>query len=315
MFGSLLPPGEEETEMPSSGYPVEAAAEADTGSSVALPAPTGGVSGVGADDRHGFGRSHGCRRCSASAAPATPPKRAAPTRPARTCTTSSATPSATATASRPCTDLLKAIGGNWDYIKLEDYVENPKHLAPKGSMSFIGLKKPEDRAAVIKYLMSQTDNPPPLPAADQAPAAPAAPLTMRARKPLCAIGTMSRADACIDLADLSGEIAACKLFPHRHCRRRQGRRQPRHLRRPGRPKRSWRAFIQRRDIPEPRHHRRGTRPRAHRGRMAVDPRPHRRHGLVHQRRAAVRHVDRAVAPRTASGGAAALPGVHQPSRP
>lgn len=63
------------------------------------------------------------------------------------------------------TDSLKAIGGNWDYEKLEDYVENPKHLAPKGSMSFAGLKKPEDRAAVIKYLMSQTDNPPPLPAA------------------------------------------------------------------------------------------------------------------------------------------------------
>jgi len=69
------------------------------------------------------------------------------------------------------TDSLKAIGGNWTYDKLEDYVENPKHLAPKGAMSFIGLPKPADRAAVIKYLMSQTDNPPPLPAADAAPAA------------------------------------------------------------------------------------------------------------------------------------------------
>lgn len=63
------------------------------------------------------------------------------------------------------TDSLKAIGGNWDYAKLEDYVEDPKRLAPKGSMSFAGLKKPEDRAAVIKYLMSVTENPPPLPAA------------------------------------------------------------------------------------------------------------------------------------------------------
>lgn len=63
------------------------------------------------------------------------------------------------------TDSLKAIaGGKWDYATLEDYLEDPKRLAPKGSMSFAGLKKPEDRAAVIKYLMSTTENPPPLPA-------------------------------------------------------------------------------------------------------------------------------------------------------
>lgn len=66
------------------------------------------------------------------------------------------------------TDSLKAIpGGKWDYATLEDYVENPKHLAPKGSMSFAGLPKPADRAAVIKFLMSNTESPPPLPAAGQ----------------------------------------------------------------------------------------------------------------------------------------------------
>jgi len=49
-------------------------------------------------------------------------------------------------------------------------------LAPKGSMSFAGLKKPQDRAAVIKFLMSQSENPPPIPAAAETPAAaPAAP--------------------------------------------------------------------------------------------------------------------------------------------
>ena len=71
------------------------------------------------------------------------------------------------------TDSLKSIGGNWTYDKLDDYIENPKHLAPKGAMSFAGLPKASDRAAVIKYLMSQTDNPPPLPAAPEAAAAPA----------------------------------------------------------------------------------------------------------------------------------------------
>ncbi len=72
------------------------------------------------------------------------------------------------------TESLKAIGGDWTYEKLDDYIENPKRLAPKGSMSFVGLKKPQERAAVIKFLMSVTDNPPPIPAAAETPAAPAA---------------------------------------------------------------------------------------------------------------------------------------------
>lgn len=59
-------------------------------------------------------------------------------------------------------DSLKAIGGKWDYLKIDDYLENPKRLAPKGTMSFVGLKKPAERAAVIKFLMSNTENPPPL---------------------------------------------------------------------------------------------------------------------------------------------------------
>jgi len=69
------------------------------------------------------------------------------------------------------TDSLKAVGGTWDYAKLDDYLENPKRLAPKGSMSFAGLKKPAERAAVIKYLASVSPNAPPFPAADAAPAA------------------------------------------------------------------------------------------------------------------------------------------------
>ena len=71
------------------------------------------------------------------------------------------------------TESLNSIGGSWDYAKLDDYLENPKRLAPKGSMSLAGLKKPADRAAVIKFLASQTDSPPPFPAAE-APDAPAA---------------------------------------------------------------------------------------------------------------------------------------------
>lgn len=72
------------------------------------------------------------------------------------------------------TDSLKSIGGEWSYQKLDDYLENPKHLAPKGSMNFAGLKKHDERAAVIKFLMSNSPAAPPLPEVPaEAPAAPA----------------------------------------------------------------------------------------------------------------------------------------------
>ncbi len=65
-------------------------------------------------------------------------------------------------------DSLKAIGGNWTYEKLDDYLENPKRLAPKGTMNFAGLKKADERAAVIKFLMDNTPNAPALPAVEAA---------------------------------------------------------------------------------------------------------------------------------------------------
>lgn len=48
----------------------------------------------------------------------------------------------------------------WTYDALNAYLENPKEVAPKGTMSFIGLRKPKDRASIIKFLMDKTDNPP-----------------------------------------------------------------------------------------------------------------------------------------------------------
>src|SRR5262249_14122340 len=72
-------------------------------------------------------------------------------------------------------ESLAAVGGTWDYEKLDKWLNDPKSLAPKTNMSFAGLKKPADRAAVIKYLMSKTENPPALPAAAAAAETPAAP--------------------------------------------------------------------------------------------------------------------------------------------
>jgi cytochrome c len=58
---------------------------------------------------------------------------------------------------------LQSKDGTWDYDQLNQFLTSPKEFAPGTKMAFAGLKKPEQRAAVIAYLRSITDNPPPLP--------------------------------------------------------------------------------------------------------------------------------------------------------
>ncbi|SDD71630.1 cytochrome c [Sphingomonas sp. YR710] len=72
-------------------------------------------------------------------------------------------------------DALKAVGGKWDFDKLNAWLTSPKKFAPGTKMTFAGLSKPEDRANVIAYLNKQSDSPQPMPAAPAADAAPAAP--------------------------------------------------------------------------------------------------------------------------------------------
>ena len=43
-------------------------------------------------------------------------------------------------------------GKIWDEVTLDDYLTNPKHLAPHGRMPFPGLKDPAQRANVIEYV-------------------------------------------------------------------------------------------------------------------------------------------------------------------
>lgn len=59
--------------------------------------------------------------------------------------------------------LGKAGGKNWTYIDLNKFLWKPKDYAPGTKMSFMGVKKPEDRAAVIAYLRTLADAPVPLP--------------------------------------------------------------------------------------------------------------------------------------------------------
>ncbi len=57
-------------------------------------------------------------------------------------------------------DSILAGAEVWTYDNLNAYLTDPKSIAPKGTMSFVGLRKPKDRANVIKFLMSKMDNPP-----------------------------------------------------------------------------------------------------------------------------------------------------------
>jgi len=43
-------------------------------------------------------------------------------------------------------------GELWTYESLDKFLEKPSAYAPGTKMNFVGLKKPEDRAAVIEYL-------------------------------------------------------------------------------------------------------------------------------------------------------------------
>ncbi len=59
--------------------------------------------------------------------------------------------------------VLKGLGGDWTYKDLDAFLAQPKVFAKGTKMSFAGLKKPAQRAAVIQYLRSLSDSPKPLP--------------------------------------------------------------------------------------------------------------------------------------------------------
>ena len=58
--------------------------------------------------------------------------------------------------------LAKA-GGVWGYEELNDFLANPKKSMPGTKMIFAGVKKASDRANIIAFLRSLSDNPAPLP--------------------------------------------------------------------------------------------------------------------------------------------------------
>ncbi|HVY59960.1 MAG TPA: cytochrome c family protein [Xanthobacteraceae bacterium] len=65
---------------------------------------------------------------------------------------------------------MKAKGGSWTVDELSKFLTNPRGYIPGTAMTFAGLTRPTERADVIAYLNSLSDNPQPLPKAAQAPA-------------------------------------------------------------------------------------------------------------------------------------------------
>jgi cytochrome c len=78
---------------------------------------------------------------------------------------------------------VAAEGQVWGYDELNGFLENPREYMPGTSMGFAGIRSPEERADLILYLRSLSDDPAPLPemaaaepeAVEEVPAAEEAP--------------------------------------------------------------------------------------------------------------------------------------------
>jgi cytochrome c len=69
---------------------------------------------------------------------------------------------------------LKAKGGNWTIDDLSQFITNPRGYIPGTNMTFAGIQRGSERADVIAYLNTLSDNPAPLPKAAEAPGSPKA---------------------------------------------------------------------------------------------------------------------------------------------
>jgi cytochrome c len=62
---------------------------------------------------------------------------------------------------------MKAKGGTWTDDDLNKFLTNPKGFIPGTAMGFAGIQKDSQRADVIAYLHTLSDNPVPLPTASK----------------------------------------------------------------------------------------------------------------------------------------------------
>jgi cytochrome c len=60
-------------------------------------------------------------------------------------------------------DAIKGLNSTWTFANLDKFLTSPRKYAPGTKMTFPGLPKAADRAAVMRWLRDQSDNPVPLP--------------------------------------------------------------------------------------------------------------------------------------------------------
>ena len=60
-------------------------------------------------------------------------------------------------------DAVANHGGDWDYALLNKFLWKPKKAMDGTKMNFIGVKKPEDRAALVAWMRTLSDSPVALP--------------------------------------------------------------------------------------------------------------------------------------------------------
>jgi cytochrome c len=58
---------------------------------------------------------------------------------------------------------MKSKGGTWTYAELNNFLANPRRDIPGTAMTFAGIERERQRADVVAYLRTLSDNPAPLP--------------------------------------------------------------------------------------------------------------------------------------------------------
>ena len=127
-------------------------------------------------------RSSNCSPRPRSAAARTRPRNARPATPSTRAGARSSVPTCGALSGvrrrrRPgfnYSAALKAKGGNWTIDDLNQFINNPRGYVPGTNMTFAGIPRGSERADVIAYLNTLSDNPAPLPKAAEAAGAPKA---------------------------------------------------------------------------------------------------------------------------------------------
>jgi len=64
---------------------------------------------------------------------------------------------------------MKSKGGKWSFEELDKFLTNPRRDIPGTAMTFAGIERDRQRADVVAYLRTLSDNPVPLPQVAQSP--------------------------------------------------------------------------------------------------------------------------------------------------